>query len=301
MNILKKSNIKHFITTLLLIGGLILSANTALAYQPNQPTIFAPVGGITLSSSYNWSGYTASGGSYTAVGASWIVPQVSVGGNIGGDATWVGIGGIANRNLLQAGTQAITDSRGSVSYQAWYELLPGYSQTVPLKVNPGDSVTAAINQRSGNQWNITITDNTTGQNYNKIVTYNSSLSSAEWIEEMPLTNIGFIGLDNFGSINFTDAWTIKDGVKVELAQAGALPVTMMNYARQAIATPGLINSDNSFTITRTSAASSPVVAYVFGGRGRSFSNSGRSGRTAYRSGLSRQFGSNRLNMESYSD
>src|SRR5712691_1616461 len=50
--------------------------------QPGTPAVAA-------SRSGNWSGYVASGGTFTSVSGSWIVPQVSA-GSAGADATWVG-------------------------------------------------------------------------------------------------------------------------------------------------------------------------------------------------------------------
>src|SRR5205807_743579 len=66
--------------------------------QPGTPASSA-------SRSSNWSGYVANGGSFTAVTATWVVPQVSA-TSTGADATWVGIGGLNSRDLIQAGTQA---------------------------------------------------------------------------------------------------------------------------------------------------------------------------------------------------
>src|SRR5207245_2487158 len=83
----------------------------------------------------------ASGGSFTAVTATWVVPQVSA-TSTGADATWVGIGGLNSRDLIQAGTQASVGG-GSVTYEAWVEMLPQSSRTVSLSVNPGDSVTTS--------------------------------------------------------------------------------------------------------------------------------------------------------------
>ena len=56
----------------------------------------------------------------------------------GPDATWVGIGGVTSNDLIQAGTQAIIQ-KGQTSYEAWYELLPGYQTIIPLTINAGDS------------------------------------------------------------------------------------------------------------------------------------------------------------------
>src|SRR6185503_10225868 len=68
---------------------------------------------ITTDTSTNWSGYAATGGTYTSVTGTWTVPTVSA-TTAGADATWVGIGGINSTDLIQAGTEA-TVSGGEVS------------------------------------------------------------------------------------------------------------------------------------------------------------------------------------------
>jgi len=85
------------------------------------------------------------------------------------------------------------------------------------------------------------------------VQYTSTLSSAEWIEEAPSGGRGGImPLDNFGSITFSDASAVKDGQKVNLSQAGAQPITMINGNRDPLVTAAAIGEDgSSFTLTRT--------------------------------------------------
>src|ERR1041385_7576167 len=48
---------------------------------------------------YNWAGYVASGGTYTGVSGSWVVPSVSDPTGESADATWVGIGGVGSDDL----------------------------------------------------------------------------------------------------------------------------------------------------------------------------------------------------------
>ena len=72
---------------------------------------------------------------------------------------------------------------GSPSYQAWYELLPNTTQQIPLTVQPGDAITVSIAQQSSDQWAIAFLDGTTGKSYDATVSYQSSLSSAEWIKK----------------------------------------------------------------------------------------------------------------------
>lgn len=212
----------------------------------------SPVGtGISL----NWSGYAAASGTYTGVGASWVVPQAAAGsGTISADATWVGIGGVASNDLIQAGTQAIFQN-GTTSYEAWYETLPGNSTAVPLAIHPGDAVTVSLDQISAGEWQAVIADGTTGQSYTASVAYASALSSAEWVEEMPSDARGFVPLDNFGSVPFTNGFAVMDGNRVTVAGAGATALTMENNAGGVLSAPTPLGADGaSFTVTRGSAA-----------------------------------------------
>jgi hypothetical protein len=119
-------------------------------------------------------------------------------------------------------------------------------------------VTVTIAQQQSGDWQISFKDNTTGGTYERTVQYNSSLSSAEWIEEAPSGGRGGImPLDNFGTIQFSNATAVEDGKTVNLKQAGAQPVTMINASDQPLVTPSVIGSDGaSFTATRTTNNSS---------------------------------------------
>ncbi|VVB88737.1 Peptidase A4 family protein [uncultured archaeon] len=225
--------------------------------------------GSGIDNSYNWAGYVASGGTYTSISGSWIIPQINSPIANTADTSWIGIGGVTNGDLIQTGTQAIVNAAGKVSYQAWYELLPRGSVPISVSVNPGDSITASITQQQNNQWSILLRDNTNGQSFQKTVTYSSSLSSAEWIEEMLSAGRGrgFIPLDNFGIVQFSNASTIKNGNTINIAPAGAEKMTMAN-GWQDLATPSAIGSDGStFAVTRTNVTSTPSIRHPFGRRG----------------------------------
>jgi hypothetical protein len=223
--------------------------------------------------SLNWSGYDATGGSFTSVGAGWNVPDSSAASSsISADATWVGIGGVTRTDLIQAGTQAVFQN-GSVSYQAWYEMLPASSIAVPLTIHAGDAMTVSITESSAGVWQISFLDSTTGQSYTTSVNYDSSLSSAEWVEEAPSDQQGFVPLDSFGSVSFTDAFAVENGSRVTIAGANGQPMTMITSGGAALSTPSSIGSDGaSFTITRTDVPSAAQgQGYVIGsgsGRGR---------------------------------
>ncbi len=225
------------------------------ALQPapqTQPNTGTPTAARAFSTSSNWSGYAATSGTFTSVTGTWTVPNVAA-TSTGADATWVGIGGVNSRDLIQAGTQA-TVGGGDVQYDAWIEMLPASSRPVSLAVNPGDSVTATITQQSGSNWTITMKNNTTGGRYTTTVQYSSTNSSAEWVQEAPSIGRGTVALDNFGSLTVTGASAVRDGKTQDLSALGAEAITMINGARQPIATTSVIGSDGaSFTITRTDA------------------------------------------------
>ncbi len=225
--------------------------------QPGTPA-------SVTSSSSNWSGYAANGGTFTSVTATWTVPTVSATSS-GADATWVGIGGLSTNDLIQAGTQAMVDGSGTVEYSSWIEMLPQSSRNVPLSVSAGDSVTVTITQQSGNDWLISMKNNTTNGSYTVTVQYSSSNSSAEWVQEAPSVGRGLVSLDLFGTVQFSGASAVRDGKTMSVSALGAKAITMINGQGQPIAQPSTVASDGStFTIARTDATSSPQT----GGRRR---------------------------------
>ena len=229
----------------------VIEPGTGTSPSVTQPGTPAAV----LSHSSNWSGYAATGGVFTAVTGSWIVPTVSS-TSVGADATWVGVGGLTGRDLLQAGTQAMVSADGTVEYSAWTEMLPQTSHTVPLAVRAGDAVTVTLTQKSGNTWAITIKNDTTNENYSVTVQYSSSNSSAEWVQEAPSAGRGVVPLDQFGTLRFTAGSAVEDGKSQTLAELGARAITMINGRGQAIAQPSVLGHDgSSFTVTRTDAPS----------------------------------------------
>lgn len=216
-------------------------------------------GGLSGSSytSINWAGYVAAKThtAYTDVAASWVVPQpTGNGSSTSADGTWIGIGGVTTGDLIQIGTNNTVSAGGNVSTEAFYEMLPNPSVTVPgVSVAPGDSVSASINEVSAGQWKISVTNNTNHESYNATVTYtSSSLSSAEWIEEDPsYANGQLVPLDNFGTVTFTSATATVDGVPESISAASPSAFTMVTQSPNPtpMATPSSISS-TGFTVTR---------------------------------------------------
>jgi hypothetical protein len=209
------------------------------------------------SESQNWSGYAATEGGYTGVSATWSASDVASGSPAGVDAAWVGIGGVKSRDLIQAGTQRIVVGNGATRHEAWVELLPRASETVPLTVRPGDIIRVSINQQEPDLWLIAFTNMSSGQAYEVTKRYASSLSSVEWIEEAPSSGRGrTLPLNNFGTIRFSQASAVRGPQMLTVAESGAHAVTMTAPGGLPLAEPSRLGPDGaSFSVTRTSTPS----------------------------------------------
>ena len=161
----------------------------------------------------NWSGYQVlsakTGVAARSASGSWVVPAVNTpsAGKPGFSSIWVGIGGscldaacrIPDHSLIQLGTSQDVSASGQASYYAWYETLPQNEIPLPqLSIAPGDTVSAGLaalrQAASGGQvwqlWLVVRSPSGAVQRWSKVVTYGSSLASAEWITEGPSANCG---------------------------------------------------------------------------------------------------------------
>src|SRR5437870_4339233 len=157
---------------------------------------------------------------------------------------------MTSTDLIQAGTQTMVSGRGGAQYEAWIELLPRSSQPVPLSVSPGDTMTVSITQQGDGRWLIAMRNDTTGRTYSTTVTYASSTSSAEWIQEAPSAGRRIIPLDDFGTLQFTKGSAVKDGKNASIRDAGGRAITMIDRTGRALARPSALGPDGaSFTVT----------------------------------------------------
>ncbi len=198
-----------------------------------------------LSATYttNWSGQVLSGGTFTGIGGTWIVPSVVPNASAESSATWLGIDGVTSTTLIQTGTTQET-SGGSTDYFAWLEMYPNPPINLTnAPVSPGDQLRASIIETSVNVWNIAIEDTTANWIYSASYGFNTPATSAEWIEEAPEINDTQSMLANFASAPFTN-------LQIGGGTASVLnPYYMTNPAQTAIvAYPGAYDSGNdSFT------------------------------------------------------
>jgi hypothetical protein len=219
---------------------------------------YAPAGNVTT----NWSGYVSTGGTYTGVSGNWVVPGVAADNSnaMAADATWIGIGGQNSSDLIQIGTQNMVEN-GQVSSGAFYEGLPGASETVPgVNVSAGDKISASITEVSGGQWAVSISDETNGQSFNDTVSYDSSHTSAEWIEEAPSVSSGVVPLDYFGTVNFSNGTATENGSSVSVSESGAQSIDMASDSGQLLTSTSSANN-GSFSVSRTENSSGSAGGY----------------------------------------
>jgi len=205
--------------------------------------------------SYNWAGYVAKGGRYSSAEATWVVPEVAgTQGPIRADATWVGIGGAVSDDLIQVGTQALVTPQGEVYYQAWTETIPAPSEPLALDIEPGDRVRASVREVGRDVWRLEVENLSSGKAAGRTVVYDSSHSSAEWIEEMPTALYGsFIPLNDFGTVRFSHAKATEFGVVRGIEELGAEPLMMINRRGEVLAAASVLE-DNGFAVVRSTAS-----------------------------------------------
>lgn len=112
-------------------------------------------------------------------------------------------------------------------------------------------MTASIIETSTSNWTIAITDVTDNQSFTTAAIYNSTNSSADWIEEDPsYINNRLVPFDDFGEANFTNASTTMNGTPENLAGSLSDPVTMVSGSNQDEAVPSSVASDDTdFSVT----------------------------------------------------
>jgi len=229
----------------------LIAADPPPASSPSPPptnngSTAPPATGGYLST--NWAGYVAISGSYTSVSGSWTVPSVTGNGSTTtADAAWIGVGGVFSGDLIQTGTFNTVSAGGQVSSFAFYELLPDAALVIPsVQVTAGDNISATVAETSPGQWQISITDNTTGQNFITSVSYASSHSSAEWIEEDPSYGNGSqVPFDNFSSVFFDNGSLVANGTTANIGGADSKPITLVDSNGNPLATPSILTNNGA--------------------------------------------------------
>lgn len=206
-----------------------------------------------LERSSNWSGDAVTGGAYTHVTGSWIVPKVKVTKTNRYAADWVGIGGYSSNDLVQSGT-AEQSVNGHATYYAWTEILPASeSKLAGFTVHAGDAITDDVNEVAASSWVITVTNHATGAVATRNLQYTSTHSSAEWIHEAPTVGFGQSHLASSSKAVF-DLGTVNGSTVI--GSAGTLHEIQLVGATDA--TPSALDGDHDgFAVADGASSPSP--------------------------------------------
>ena len=164
--------------------------------------------------STNWSGVVIesapAGATFTAVSATFTVPQPTSTGGSGSQAAsaWVGIDGDTCQSaILQTGID-FTVSGGRASYDAWYEWFPDYAYDFSgISLAAGNQISISVVSSSKTSGTATIKNISTGQTVTKQITSSSSLcgQNAEWIVEDFEEGSSLVPFANFNTVTFSNA------------------------------------------------------------------------------------------------
>jgi hypothetical protein len=216
--------------------------------------VFPPSGSTSTLDSSNWSGYIELNGPFSKVTGTFSVPSL-LSGTPRADqmSVWVGIdGGNGDNSLIQAGFNE-SPSPGSATgfvIQPWWEILPASETYInSVDVGAGDTVTVAINQISGTQWGITLTDNTNGESFTTDQAYSGPASTAEWIVEALTVGGDVATLAPYSpNVSFSDLGFI--------GSATALQAVVMVQASRQVSTPSTLTV-NGFNVAYGNSPPAP--------------------------------------------
>jgi hypothetical protein len=137
----------------------LLVANGAVAQVPGVavPTPLGAEGNLGSTLSQNWSGYAATGTTFSDVVGSWVQPSAACTG-AQQVLFWVGLDGYlpGNNHVEQVGTGC---GPGKKAGYGWWEMAPKRQRTLPKSdvVSPGDAIRAEVSL-SGNQFTLSLTN-----------------------------------------------------------------------------------------------------------------------------------------------
>ena len=161
----------------------------------------------TTTTSTNWSGYAATGGTYTGVSSSWTEPTGTCSSGDQYSSFWVGLDGYGSASVEQTGSEVDCDGR-TLEYYSWYEMYPANPVNFSNTVKPGDRFTGSVTYTGGSSFTLKLSDTTEGWSHTvtKILS-GAARSSAEVIAEAPCCTDsgGILPLADFTKVSFTDA------------------------------------------------------------------------------------------------
>lgn len=185
-----------------LTSSALLSLPTVAATA--NPLHQAPLSRLTNSDSTNWSGYAATGTTFTSVSTSWTQPSVVCTNKATYSSFWAGLDGDGSNSVEQTGTAADC-SHGRPVYFAWYEMYPAAPVNYSNPVKAGDAMSASVTTNRSGSFTLRLSDATEGWAQTTTATSTAApLASAEVIAEAP-TRGTTLPLADFGTVSFTSA------------------------------------------------------------------------------------------------
>jgi hypothetical protein len=238
------------VLTLPAVAAASASHREAPAHAPMQPTPPGVPPGLVpagTASSTNWSGYAATGTTFSSVSSSWVEPTATCPSGTQYSSAWVGLDGFSSRTVEQTGTDS--DCAGATPrYFAWYEMYPASSVLIAEPVGPGDQMNASVTASTSITFALTISDATKGwtKTFTKTLA-TAKRSSAEVIEEAPCCTAagGILPLADFGKINFTNAHANGQPI----GNFTTTRIDMTTPTGIAKATPSALSSGAAFSVT----------------------------------------------------
>jgi hypothetical protein len=204
-------------------------------------------GPVNAASSTNWSGYAATGRTYTKVSASWVEPTGTCSGSAKYSSFWVGLDGFSSSSVEQTGSEVDCSGR-TPRYYSWYEMYPAFPVNFSNTVRPGDHFTGSVTFNGGSSYTLVLADTTQGWSH----TVNASLSgaansSAEVIAEAPCCTAsgGILPLAHFSPVTFSNA-TANGSSIGNFSPTEIIMVNSSGTAKDAISS---LSGGTSFTAT----------------------------------------------------
>jgi hypothetical protein len=192
------------------------------------------------------------GGPFDSVRGTFNIPNLYAAPLQAEVAEWVGIDGVDNGSLIQAGVDETYDPQtNKVIVQPWWEILPAPPFTIPMRVAPGDQVTVTIWQLSGQDWVIQLVDDTSGQRFQIERTYTGPATSAEWIVEAATSTASgqVMTLGHYTpNVTFTN-----DGFHGGNGETSVTQETLVQGGI-AVSTPSPLNASGNFSVAYGAAA-----------------------------------------------
>jgi len=174
-------------------------------------------------------------------------------------AFWIGLGGATrhSRALEQVGTAADCSDRAELSYSAWYQLWPAPAVELPVAVQAGNIIDAAV-AVSGTDVTISLRNVSTGAAVTKdIVMWGPETDSAEWIVEAPamcFEKCTLLPLATFGRVTFTETSATLGAHTGAISDSRWVPFRLTMGVRngRTLAAPSrLVAGGSSFAVMRS--------------------------------------------------